>query len=86
MAAFTVEEKKRFRLKKHLRARAFDYGMELLKNLILTEIVVWACGGEKFLTGAVMAAGYTIGWALYDIIHYKREWLDLDIKGDERNG
>ncbi|RKJ41506.1 hypothetical protein D7X94_04275 [Acutalibacter sp. 1XD8-33] len=86
MGAFTAEEKKSFRLKRHLKARAFDYVLELMKNLILTEMVVWACGGGRFLTGAVMAAGYTLGWALYDIWHYKKEWLDLDIKGDERDG
>lgn len=80
MGTFTTTEKKRFRLKKHLKARAFDYLLELVKNLAFTELILLACGGGNYIKGAVLAAGYTLGWALYDIWHYKKEWLDVDYR------
>ena len=80
MGAFTVKERKRFRLRKHIKEKAFEYLLKLAGSILLTEAVVYLCGGRDFLRAALLAAGYTVGGVLYDIHHYKKEWLDVDIQ------
>lgn len=85
MGAFTAEEKKKFRFRKHVKEKAFEFLMVFIKNIILTEIVVWAVGSDRFLTGFIMALGYSVGWMAYELINYRKEWLDIDIK-DGKDG
>lgn len=82
MAAFTAKEKKRFLLCKHIREKAFEYLAKMAGSILLTEAVVYLCGGDNYLRGAVLAAAYTLGGAVYDIVHYKKEWLDVDIPSE----
>lgn len=82
MGAFTPEEKKSFRFKKHLKDKAFEFLLIFIKNIILTELVVWAVGSDRFLTGLIMAMGYSLGWMIFELINYRKEWLDIDIKDD----
>lgn len=82
MSAFTMEERWSFKLKKYLKERALDFLLELIKNIMLVELVVWRCAGSGYLQGAIMALGYTVGWAVYDVYHYKKEWVDVDIRPD----
>lgn len=84
MSAFTPEEKKRFRFRKHLKEKALEFVLIFIKNVILTEIVVWAVGSDKYLTGLIMALGYSVGWVVYELINYRKEWLDIDIKDDKK--
>lgn len=84
MGAFTTEEKKSFRFRKHLKGKAAEYLIIFLKNIILTEIVVWAVGSDRFLTGLIMALGYSAGWVAFELISYKKDWLDIEIKDGKK--
>lgn len=83
MGAFTPEEKKSFRFWKHVKGKAFEFLLIFIKNIVLTEIVVWAVGSDRFLTGLIMALGYSVGWLVFELINYKKEWLDIEIKGEK---
>ena len=84
MSTFTPEEKKSFRFRKHLKDKAIEYLIIFIKNIILTEIVVWAVGSDKFLTGFIMALGYSAGWVVFELVSYKKDWLDIEIKDGKK--
>jgi len=83
VGAFTPEEKKRFRFRKYLREKAFEFVLLFIKNVVLTEIVVWAVGSDRYITGLIMALGYSLGWVAFELINYRKEWLDIEIKGQK---
>ena len=83
MSAFTPEEKRKFRLKKYLKDKAFEFAILAVKNVIFTELVVWVCGGANYLMGLVLALGYSLGWMTFEVVSYKKEWLEVDIKDNE---
>lgn len=80
MSAFTTKERKSFFFRKHIKEKAFEYLLRLAGSVLLTEAVVYLCGGRNFGLAAVLAAGYTLGGAVYDLYYYKKEWLDVDTK------
>jgi len=84
MSAFTPEERKSFRFRKHLKEKAFEFVLLLIKNVILTELVVWAVSSDKYLTGLIMALGYSVGWVVFELVNYRKEWLDIEIKGQQK--
>ena len=86
MSAFTPEEKKSFRFRKYLKEKAFEFLLIFIKNIILTEIVVWAVGSDRFLLGLILALGYSVGWLIFELISYRKEWLDIEIKGGSGDG
>ena len=57
MGAFSAEEKKKFRFKKFVKEKALEFALIFIKNIVLTEIVVWAVGSDRFLLGLVLALG-----------------------------
>lgn len=80
MSAFTNEERKSFLFRKHIKEKAFEFFLIFLKNIILTEIVVWAVGSDRFLLGLILALGYSLVRLISELINYRKEWLDVDIK------
>ena len=80
MGAFSAEEKKKFRFKKFVKEKALEFALIFIKNIVLTEIVVWAVGSDRFLLGLVLALGYSVGWMIFELLNFKKEGLDIDIK------
>ncbi len=83
MGAFTPEEKKKFRMKKYMKEKAFEFALAFIRNIILTELVVWCVGSDKFLTGFIMALGFSVGWLICELIWYRKDRLNIDIKDEE---
>lgn len=81
MPGFTKEEKVRFRYRKYVKEHVFDFFIRLALHTALTEAVVYLCGGTKYLTGFILALGYTVGHWLVALYCYKKEWLEIDIAG-----
>lgn len=78
--AFTAKERKRFQLKKYCKDHWFEYAVELVVNVLLVLLILYLCGGTKYLLGALMAVVYSIAKTLYTVYIYKKEYLDMDIK------
>ncbi|HBA37947.1 MAG TPA: hypothetical protein DCY94_04430 [Firmicutes bacterium] len=83
MENFTVEEKRKFMFKKHLKYHTFEYILDIIMPSILTLILLYICKAEKILYGIIVSLVYSIGKVLYSIYHYKKEYIDIDIKEEK---
>ena len=70
-------------MKKYIKEKAFEFALNFIRNIILTELVVWCVGSDKFFTGFIMALGYSVGWVICELIWYRKDRLDIDIKDEE---
>ncbi len=77
---FTTEEKRNWLLKKHIKNHLFEYVLDLIGPVICAVILLYVCGAEDILLGAVLAFFFALGRVIYDIVHYKKEYVDMSIK------
>ena len=63
-----------------LKGKVIELLGAFIRNIILAEIVVWAVGSDKYLTGLVAALGYSIGWTVVELICSRRDWQKEDRK------
>ena len=63
-----------------LKGKAIEFLGAFIRNIILAEIVVWAVGSDRNLTGLVAALGYSIGWTAVELICSRRDWQKEDRK------
>lgn len=80
MENFTVKERRGFMLKKHLKDHAFEYALDIIMPIIFTLILLYICKAEEILYGIVFSIAYSLGKVIYNIYHYKKEYIDVDIK------
>ena len=78
--SFTVEEKKKFMFKKHLNDHLFAYVYDFVGPLVLTVLLLYLCKAEEFWYGIILSLFYSLGKTVYNIYHYKKEYIDIDIK------
>lgn len=78
--SFSVEEKRKFMFKKHLKNHLFEYILDILGPLIITIIILYLCKAEEFIYGIIISIAYSLGRVTYNIYHYKKEHIDVDIK------
>ena len=81
--SFTDKEKKSFRMKKYLKEHIFDFVLEFLVNIAFTMLIIYLCGGEKYLLGGALASVYSLVKIFIDVRAYKKYYLDVIIKSDE---
>ena len=77
---FNIEEKRKFMFKKHLNNHLFEYILDIIGPLILTIIILYLCKAERFIYGIICSLVYSLGKTFYNIYHYKKEFIDVDIK------
>lgn len=77
---FSVEEKRKFLFKNHLKNHLFEYILDFLGPIILTIIILYLCKAEKYIYGVIVSIAYSLGKITYNIYHYKKEYIDVDIK------
>lgn len=78
MQGFTAEERVKFRFKKYAKEHVADFFISLMGHALLTELVVYLCGGTRFLYGFLLALVYTVGRWLYGLYWFKKEWLETE--------
>ncbi len=79
---FTTEEKRRWLLKKHIKNHLFEYALDLIGPVVIAVLLLYICKAEDILLGAVLAFFFALGRVVYDIVHYKKEYVDLSIKDE----
>lgn len=77
---FSVEEKRKYMLKKHIKNHLFEYILDFIGPILLTIFLLFICKAENFTYGIIFSALYSIGRTAYNIYHYKKEHIDIDIK------
>lgn len=80
MTAFNKEEKRNYMLKKHLKDHLFEYILDFIGPMVLTIILLYFCKAEEFLYGILLSFFYSLGKTIYNIYHYRKEYIDIDIK------
>lgn len=75
--SFSKEEKRKYIFKKHIKDHLFEYVLDFIGPILFTMIILSLCKTEEFVYGIVF---YSIGKTIYSIYHYKKEYVDIDIK------
>ena len=77
---FTKEEKKKYMLKKHIKDHLLEYILDFIGPVLLTTLLLYLCKAEEMVYGILLAVAYSIGRTVYSIHHYKKEYIDIDVK------
>ncbi len=77
---FTLEERRRSLLKRHIKEHLFEYVLDVVGTVVCAVILLKICKAEEIFFGGVLAFVYALGKVVYQIVHYKKEWIDVDIK------
>lgn len=77
---FSKEEKKKYMFKKYIKDHLFEYIVDIVIAVIFTLILLYACRAENYIFGIILTIIYSMGKITYDLIHYKKEYIDIDIK------
>lgn len=80
MENFSKEEKKKYKLKKHIKNHLFEYVLDFIGPILLTWLILYICKAEKFMYGILFSFIYSLGKTAYHIYHYKKDYVDIDIK------
>ncbi len=80
MNKFSLEEKKKFMFKKHIKNHLFEYILDFVGPLILTIFILYLCKAQDFIYGIIVSIAYSTGRLLYNLYYYKKEYIDVDIK------
>lgn len=78
--AFSKEEKRNYKWKKHLKEHLFEYVLDFIGPILLTVLILYLCKAEKFLYGVILSVIYSAGKTAYRLYHVKKEHIDIDIK------
>lgn len=77
---FSIEEKRKYSFKKHLQDHLLEYILDFIGPILLTIFLLYICKAEKFIYGIIISIAYSAGKTIYNIYHYKKEYIDVDIK------
>lgn len=80
MSHFTVEERKRYLIKKHIKDHLFEYILDFIGPMILTWMILRLCKAQEIGYGMLLSFVYSLGRVLYNIYYYKKEYVDVDVK------
>lgn len=79
-SSFSEDEKRKYRLKKHIKDHLFEYILDIIGPLVLTMLLLYICKAENYIYGIGLSLAYSFGKVLYNLHYYKKEHIDLDIK------
>lgn len=77
---FTIEEKRKYMFKKHLKDHLIEYILDFIGPIVLTALLLYLCKAEEYIYGILLSTAYSLGKMVYNFYHYKKEYVDVDIK------
>ena len=77
---FTVDEKKKIMMKRHIKNHLLDYVLQCAVNIVFTVLLIYLCDGTKYILGIILALAYSLGGIAFSIKTYKKDWVDINIK------
>ncbi len=77
---FTVQEKRRWLLKKHIKDHAFEYILDIILTMLFAYLLLKWCKAEDIMLGMVLSFAWGFGRVLQQILYYKKEHINVDIK------
>ena len=58
----------------------FEYILDFVGPILLTVLMLYLCKAEEYIYGIVLSFFYSLGKLVYSLYHYKKEYLEVDIK------
>lgn len=77
---FTIEEKRQFMFKKHIKDHLFEYIADFIGQMLFTILIMYICKAEDFLPGIILSTAYYFTKLIYNLYHYKKEYINVNIK------
>ncbi len=77
---FSVEEKRKWMLKKHIKDHAFEYLLDIVLTMVFAFVILTLCKAENVWLGLVIAFLWSVVSVIKQICSYKREYINLNIK------
>lgn len=78
--SFSKEEKRKYMFKKHIKDHLFEYILDFIIPILLTILILYLCKAERYVYGIILSIAYSFGKLIYNLYHYKKEYIDIDIK------
>ncbi len=76
---FTPEERREFKLRKHIKDHLFEYILEIVVIVLVTLLVLYLLNREdKFIFGIAASLVYGIIKTIYKIHWYKKDYLNRE--------
>lgn len=80
MSQFSMEEKRKYMFQKHIKDHLLEYILDFIGPLLLTILLLYLCKAEKIIYGIILSVVYSSSKLIYNLYHYKKEHIDVDIK------
>lgn len=77
---FSNVEKKNYYLKKYLKEHLFEFLLDIIGNLLFTLLLLYLCNAENYIYGIILSFIYSLGKIIYNLNHYKKDYIDIYIK------
>lgn len=77
---FTAKEKRKFLFKKHIKNHLFEYLIDIIGPPILAALLLYICKAENYAIGIGIALVYALIKVIYNLYHYKKEFIDVNIQ------
>lgn len=77
---FTIQERRKDLFKRHIKNHILEYILDFIGPILLTIIILYLCKAEEFLYGILLSLAYSFGKLAYNLYHYKKEYIDVDIQ------
>ena len=77
---FSKEEKRKYMFKKHIKDHLFEYILDFIAPILITLLILYLGKAENYIYGTVLSIAYSFGKLIYNLYHYKKEYIDIDIK------
>ena len=77
---FSVEEKRKFLYKKHIKNHWFEYVLDFIKPILLTILILYLGRAQEYMYAIVCSIVYSLGKLIYNSKLYKKEYIDINIK------
>ena len=77
---FSVEERRKDLFKRHIQNHLFEYILDFVGPILLTILILYLCKAEEFIYGIILSIAYSAGKLAYNLCHYKKEYVNVDIK------
>lgn len=77
---FSIEEKRKYMFKKHIKNHLFEYILDFIAPILLAILILYLGKAQEYMYGIACSIMYSLGKLTYNLKHYKKEHIDIDIK------
>ena len=58
----------------------FEYIADFIGQMLFTILIMYICKAEDFLRGIIVSTAYYFTKLIYNLYHYKKEYINVNIK------